>query len=331
MRQILGKGGTLFMQKMKRDLYNKIIESADLSKLEIRFLILLASICNESGQVIGAYYKSIAKEIGCTDSKFYHLRDSLTEKGFITWEKNHSADIDIKLVGNNFMVQTADGSIKAEYNNYVDLNISIFQDKALYQCKAGTIRMAMEIIKRVSANEAVTEANKLAYDSKKAEEKRKLWYQPYREYKTLADKLKVQQRMIKKYIKELKPWITLAHNIEKEARVYDIITVKKAALEKVDYEKSQKGKKVKSKAYAEREWYMHFIKSYCRRNKIEIKEAEDHLSDTAELIKQYRSKAGEKKLNILTLICKAIRNASSAILNSYHVHKALRNLINYNS
>lgn len=314
------------MQKMKRGLYDRIINTKELSRTEIHFLFLLASSCNESGQVIGTYYKSIAKALNCDKSKFYQLRDDLTEKGFITWNKNYYTDIDIELLGNSFMV-SSEGSVKAEYNDYVDLNINIFQDKDFFKCKAGAIRMAMEFIKRVAAKGAITESNSLVADRRSAEEKRKLWYLPYNEHKKMAALLGVRQNMIKRYLAELQPWISVAYRIENEGKQYDIVTVKKSTLERPKYEASQKGKRIKEKAYPERQWYMFYINSYCRRNKIQ--DDNISLSDTAELIKQYRDIASKRKLNIMNIICKAIRNTTSTVLNSISVHKALKNLIDY--
>jgi predicted transcriptional regulator len=179
----------------------------------------------------------------------------------------------------------------------------------------------------VSANSAITEANNISADNKAAEEKRKLWYLPYNEHKKMAELIDVQQRMIKRYIDELKPWISIAHRIEKEGKLYDVITVLKNSILRPKYEASQRGKRVKDKVYPERSWYMYYIKSFCRRNR--INEEDVNLSDTADLIKQYRDQASKCKLNIMNLICKAIKNTTSTVLNSINVHKALKNLIDY--
>lgn len=312
------------MQKIKYTYFDRMI-TADLSRIEERFLFLLAKICDESGCATGIYYKSITKLLECDDSTFYEIRDRLTEKNFIKWEKNHAADIDIKMVGNSFMVMGEDGIIKPVYSDYVDININIFQDPEFYKCRAGAIKMAMVFVKRVAANGAITETNSIAADKKSAEEKRKLWYLPFNEHKKMAGLLQVKTRMIKDYLKELQPWISVANKIEKEGKAYDIITVKKKSLERPIYETTKRGKRAIEKVYADRYWYMYFIKTYCRRNKIE--ENDISLSDTADLIKQYRDEARKKGLNIMHLICKAIRNVASSILNSINVHKALRGLL----
>lgn len=313
------------MQKIKYEYWNKMTFFFPvLSKLELKLLIKLGSICDESGSVTGVYYKSMTTLLNCDESSFYEIRDNLTAKGFITWEKNHSADIDIKMTGNSFMVYK-DGIPQPHYSDYIDINISIFQDEKFFECKAGAIRMAMELVKRVAANEAITLANTYAADKSVAEEKRKLWYLSYNQLGDMAKLLHVKPRMIKVYLKELEPWISVAKNIEVEGKLWDIITVKKESLIRPTYQTTKKGKRWTEKVYADRYWYMYFIKTYCRRNK--IKEDEMNLSDTADLIKQYRDEARRKGLNIMHLICKAIRNVASSLLNSIGVHSALRNLL----
>ena len=317
------------MQKIKRILYDKIINSK-LSRLEIMFLFYLASRCDAAGNVVGIYYETIKEDLNCSVAKFYHLRDRLAEKGFISWEKNNSADIDVKLLENSF-IQLVNGIEEVVYEDYVDINIAIFQDKEFFKCKAGAIQMAMEFIKRVSANGAVTATNSESYDKKEAERKRKLWYLPYNEYKKLAKLLNVSTRIVKQYLREeLSPWISLAHNIINDGKAYDVITVLKEPLLRPVYNASDNTKRKKSKVYPERYQYMHFVKTFCRRKGILLDTEDKNLIDTADLIKQYRSMAKEQGRNIFNLLSSAINNTSSMVLNSYNVHSALKNLIKYN-
>lgn len=313
------------MQRIKYTYFNRMI-TGELSRIEAKFLFVLADICDESGCATGVYYKSITNLLNCDESTFYEIRDRLTEKNLIKWEKNNAADIDIKMVGNSFKVIGTDGQIKLVYTDYVDININIFHDPEFFACRAGVIKMAMEFVKRVAAQGAITETNSISAKKNVAEDKRKLWYLPFNEHKKMAKLLNVKTRMIKSYLKELQPWISVAHKIEKEGSLYDIVTVKKKALEHPTYETTKRGKRVTEKVYADRYWYMHFIKTYCRRNKIE--ENEISLSDTADLIKQYRDEARSKGLNIMNLICKAIRNVASNILNSISIHSSLKGLLN---
>lgn len=328
------------MQKIKRKLYDKIIKST-LSRIEIHFLFYLAMRCDADGRVIGVYYHTLSEDLGCSIAKFYHLRDSLTKKGFIAWEKNNSADIDFLLIGNQFDKKIVRGKEVIVYQDYVDINIAIFHDKEFYKCKAGAIQLAMYFINRVEAQEAVTEENSVVRDAKKAELKRKLWYTPYKDYKDLAKMLSVSLRVLRGYIdEEITKWITVGHNIVVDDKEKDIITVKRKALLRTSYNakndnededidnNTDRNKHRKEKVYPERYQYIHYVKTLCRRQGITY-EKEDMLTNTADLILQYRSAASKKERNIFNLITRAIQNSTSNVLNSFNVHRALKNLLQY--
>lgn len=302
------------MQKMKRELYDKIIQS-DLSKREIRFLFFLAARCDVHGQVKGIYYSEVSEEIGCYVATFYELRNHLTKKGFIAWEKNTSADMDVTLIGNSFI--NAQG--QEEYTNYMDINISIFHDKSFFRLKAGAIRTAMELTKRVAAQEGITATNSLCWNQEDAEKRRKLFYKHGNVQKNLASRVHVSVRMMKKYLVSLRNWISVYQSTEGS---YDIVTILKSTLLHEEYQV----KKKKKKLYAERLAYVHFIKTVCRRNKIEANE--QHLSDTADLVRQYLTRAKESGKNIFLQMNKAILYTTvSKMLNSYNVHSMLRKLM----
>lgn len=330
------------MQKIKRKLYDKIIKSS-LSRIEIHFLFYLAMRCDADGKVIGVYYHTLSEDLGCSIAKFYHLRDSLTKKGFIAWEKNNSADIDFLLIGNQFDKKIVKGKEIIVYHDYVDINISIFHDKEFFKCKAGAIQLAMYFINRVEAQGAVTEENSATRDAKKGELKRKLWYTPYKDYKDLAKMLNVSTRILRRYIDdEITKWITIGHNIIIDEKEKDIITVKRKALLRTTYNAKDdiedentdesnnavRNKHRKEKVYPERYQYIHFVKTLCRRQGITY-EKEDMLRNTADLILQYRSAASEKDRNIFNLITRAIQNSADIVLNSFNVHRALKNLLLY--
>lgn len=302
------------MQKIKRELYDKIIQS-NLSKLEISLLFYLAKRCDAHGEVKGIYYAEVSEEIGCYVATFYDIRNSLLEKGFITCTKNNSADIDMTLIGNSFM----DENGQEEYKNYIDINIAIFQDQNFFKLKAGAIKVAMELIKRVAAQEGITASNSLYWNAEDAEKRRKLFYKHGNIQLTLAKCIHVGVRMIQKYLTLLQKWIGTYQSKEGS---HDVITVMKSAL---GYEEYQVSPKKKKRSYAERVTYLHFVKTICRRNK--IKAEEQHLSDTADLIRQYATKAKESSKNIFLQISKAILYTRTNMLNSYNVHSTLRRLL----
>lgn len=302
------------MQKMKQYLYNRIIKDNSLSNLELKLIFWLAAHQDERGRVQGIYYSSISEELDCSISGFYLTRDSLCEKGYIEWDKSFSADMDIILYDNNFMIENGE----IEYRDYVDLNISIFNDKEFLKCKAGAIRTAMYFIKRVAAQGAITMSNSPASIPAEAEKARKLWFNQYKSICVLKKLIGVTGRMIKEYIKILSKWIDSA-DVQKDGTTYTVFTVLKKSLNNI-----QMGKK----SYPEREAYRQKIKTFIRRNK--IRSTENNLEDTADLIFQYRNKAKTGGLNITEILYAAINNTCSTILNSINVHKSLRAIINYN-
>lgn len=305
------------MQKMKFDLYNRIMYDNTLTRNELHFLFWLAAHQDITGLVTGVYYADMAKELNLSTSGFYYVRDSLEQKSYITWEKNFQTDMDIQLHGNSFLV---DG--EAVYKNYVDLNIAIFTDKHFFNCKAGAIRLAMYLIKRVESAEAVTMANSPVYSGAVAEKVRKLWFSPIKLFKVLKSLLKVDVRLIKEYFKELKEWIGNA-DIQKNGIVYSVITVLKESLVRPGNQKT--------KSYAERKSYIQKVKTFCRRMKIPISDTDRNLTDTADLIRQYQKLAKEAGCNIYTLLYTSMERTCTGVLNSYNVHKALRDLIHYHA
>lgn len=293
------------MQKIKHSLLNRIIVEK-LTSLEVNFLLYLVKICNAQGEAVGVYYSEIMEEINCCKASFYELRDSLTDKGFIAWQKNHSADIDIQLIGNDF----TDGMGTVIYENYLNTNIAILNEKAFYSLRAGAKQLALELIKRVSAGQ-----------------KNKLWYIPYNEYRKLSIKLNISVRMLKEYFTDLKRWVQIG-KVVKDGKGYNVITVLKQALKAPQCIVSRKGKAKSVQAYPEHYEHRHFIAAQCRRKRIHTNEI--NLADTASLILQYGKKAREIGNNIYNMVLKAIEKVNSSELNAIGVHKVLRNLFVHN-
>lgn len=295
------------MKKMKYRLYNRIQNDTSLSRLELRLLFYLAAHQDEYGRIDGVYYDDVCKELDCSVSGFYLVRDSLVEKEYIEWDKSVMSDMDILLYDNSFVV---DGEIR--YEEYVDLNINIFNNREFWKCKAGAIRTAMYVIKRAGAAGAITFANSLASDAHEAELKRKLWFRRGQEMKSLKRILKVSVRVIKEYLKQLKEFMSLA-DVQKEGITYKVLTVNKKSLIH------------KKSAYPEQDMYIQKVSTYCRRSKIEYDK--QHLSSTADLIRQYSKIAEEMGASIITCLCRAITLANDSILSSFNTHNTLRSIL----
>ena len=293
------------MQKIKYELIKRIIKEP-LTSLEFNFLLYLAKICDQKGEVSGIYYSSIKKELECSSAKFYQLRDSLTDKGFITWEKNHGADIDIKLIGNDF---TVDGEVV--YKDYLNINISILNDKSFLALRVGAKKMALELIKRAIAGQ-----------------NNKIWYIPYNQYKKYATMINVSIRMITSYFNDLKKWIHIGHNIQSKNKLYDVVTILAGAVKTPQCIGTKRGQCKSIEIYPEQYQHQHMVETFCRRNKIKTNKL--NLRDTAGLMQQYYKAAKELGKSIFNMLVKAISNTSSGELNSISVHKALINIIKFN-
>lgn len=301
------------MRKIKSELYNRIYQDKSLSRLELTLLFWLASKQNEYGYVNGIYYSDIAAELDCSVSGFYLTRDSLVKKNYIEWDKSDTADMDIKLYDNSFVFNG-----ETVYENYIDIDIPIFKDKAFFKLKAGSIKLAMYIIKRVEAAGAVTLANTPSASGADTDKARKLWFNPVKMIKKFKEILSVKSRSINEYLEELKEWISYGR-VQSEGTMYQVVTVLKKGIVKNNVSKH---------SYPEQEAYVQKVKMFCRRKKIENEEK--HLKDTADLLKQYRNAEKAGGFNLSTLLMTAIENTCTEILNSYNVHKSLRNLIEYN-
>ncbi len=316
------------MQKIKREVYDRLIIET-LSRLELKFLLYMFSRCDEKGNVPGVYYAEISNEINCSEAKFYHLRDSLTNKNFISWKKNNSADIDITLIGNDFTMVT-DGKEEIVFKSYIDINIEVFNNPQFYKTKAKAIQLALYIIKCVAAKGAITYANmKSAVNTYKAQATRTIWYNNNNEYKSLAKLLSVKVRALKEYFTELSQWIEInkVNDAVKDPKLKSkrIVTVLKNALLKPTYRANKNGKKNIQNNYPERFRYIHFVKTVCRRNNILAEE--NHISDVANLIFQYIKIFKDNNKNIYKSIETFICNSKTVSLNCFYIHSCLKNAI----
>lgn len=294
------------MQKIKFSLVNRIINE-NITSLEYDFLLYAAKVCDEKGSIKGLYYAELAKELHCCNAEFYLLRDNLTKKGFIKWEKKDGSDIDITLIDNNFI----DDNGQIIYKDYLNTNISILNDKAFLQLPVGAKKVALELLKRFSASQ-----------------NNKLWYSAFNLCKVFVKLIGVSYRTIKNYFKILKKWISVGYNVIANQKKYDIVTLLKNAMTVPQMISTNKKKCKSQKAYPEFFAHKHFIKMFCRRFKIMNEEI--NLNDTAKLIQQYKGFAKEIGKNTYDIICKAILNTKDLMLNSKNVHNSLRNILKSN-
>lgn len=127
------------MQKLKLSVIDNMIASK-LTSAEVNFILVVSRYQDETGRVIGVYYKDICKELDISYQKFYDIKNSLVEKGIISASKESYTDWDITICNNDF----TNSDFK---EGYINTNHKIFFDKNFYLLKANEKLLAMQFLK----------------------------------------------------------------------------------------------------------------------------------------------------------------------------------------
>ena len=128
------------MQKLKLSVIDKMITSK-LTSAEVNFILVVSRYQDETGKVIGVYYKDICKELDISYQKFYDIKNSLVDKGIIRASKESYTDWDITICNNNF------SNPDSYKEGYINTNHKIFFDKNFFALKAGEKLLAMHFLK----------------------------------------------------------------------------------------------------------------------------------------------------------------------------------------
>lgn len=117
------------MYKLKNTYIDRMI-SNKLTSNEIDFILHIAMYQDETGRVISVYYKDICAAISVSNQGFYNILNSLRDKGMISYEKKHRADIQVTLLGNDFSDRNFE-------NGYLKVAGFDFGSKKFKELKAG--------------------------------------------------------------------------------------------------------------------------------------------------------------------------------------------------
>lgn len=128
------------MQKLKLSVIDNMITSK-LTSAEVNFILVVSRYQDETGKVIGVYYKDICKELDISYQKFYDIKNSLVNKGIIRASKESYTDWDITICNNNF------SNPESYKEGYINTNHKIFFDKNFFTLKAGEKLLAMQFLK----------------------------------------------------------------------------------------------------------------------------------------------------------------------------------------
>lgn len=297
------------MKKIKDEIIKKIYKSK-LTQDELLFLLHIFQISNING-ISNIYYKDIANIIDCSISNFYKVISNLIDKGFITIKKCNECrqEITISVLGNNF-------NTKNKIKNYINLNSKIFDIKILKNLRAGTIRVLLYFIFRISKQKGRMSSNNY----------NKLIY---KNIKSICVELNISKRMLKEYFNELSKSniLNLSIKQDKNNKYFKLISINNDLLSKPTIEITEKSKTVTISENSVHRYYTNIIKNLCRRKKINYDER--NLNDTAILMNQYWKIAISNKKNIIDIIHNTLNNLKDK-LNSIIVHNIIKVLINNN-
>jgi len=188
-------------QKLKSKTFEKIIQ-AGLTSSELNFIVYLSHFQDDTGMIIGVYYKDICEAIKISYQTFYDVLRSLSEKGIISYKKKNYDDWDITILNNDFSYENA---VK---EGYINMGLDIFSDPEFFSLKAPEKLLAMHIIRASGAG------------------KRRYCISIEKFYEKFKNILGVTKRVLQGYIKNLrkffsigtkdrKIWVTLLKRVKK--------------------------------------------------------------------------------------------------------------------
>lgn len=257
------------MQRLSIEIINKMFR-CKMSGSKINFLLSVSRYQDDSGRVVGAYYKDIAKDMGYSYPQFYAAMRELEKEGFIRCEKNSYYDYDIVILNNDYTDIYRDPEENLRNKPYINTGHDIFSDKEFLHMKPGAKLMAIDFMSVTRLNEGHYKIGVRKFFDK---------------YQKL---LGVTERIIRVYITQLKEFFSIGikgglYRIRPKVKVY-----------------KQQGGKTEKAIYSEQR-----IKATCRRNKITVEHTTD-IESVRGLVKQYSRKALEVGSDILDVVLESV-------------------------
>lgn len=258
------------MQKISNVVLQKMI-NANLTSLEINFILVIARVQANDGTVEGVYYKDIIGQLSCSVQQFYNMLSSLQEKGIIECHKASYYDYDIRIL---------DNVMENEYdrkNGYISLAKGMFCD-AFMKLKAGEKLLAMELLRRQDIQFRKLKKPSLCFNVDTL-------------YEKFCGMLQVTCRVLRQYLTSLKEFFSIGI---KDGKYY-ITPLKHSYSMEID-----------APSDADR-YNEHIVLIDCRRQRIDTEGyGPEALKETARLIKQYGIMAIEKGIDIVKLVRQGI-------------------------
>lgn len=268
------------MQKLKATVIHNMIRQK-LTGAEVNFILHISHYQDDSGRIIGVYYKDISKALKMSYQGFYDVLHGLEGKGIIRLQKNFYTDWDIEIIGNGF------GNYK---ESYINTGHAIFHDMEFLKLKANEKLLAMLMLQYAGANsKAINRESRGKYCAGVS-----------KFYKTFSDLFSVTKRILQRYLCSLKRFFSIGI---KDGKYY--ITPLAGVL-KQEYDTT------------DNEFYTEHIKEVAgRRNGIDLSGMDRQLmEETFYLLKQY---SREMKNRVADFFLAAFRR--SIQLSNRHVKR----------
>lgn len=125
------------MQKIKHRVFNRILK-AGLTKAELDVLLYLSHYQDDTGKVVGVYYKDVCSALDIVFQTYYDALRHLEQKGIITARKAHYRDWDVCILDNSF----TNGM-----EGYISTGDDLFFDPDFQAMKPGEKLLAMQFLK----------------------------------------------------------------------------------------------------------------------------------------------------------------------------------------
>ena len=253
--------------------YSMIDKLSNLTSTEMNFLLFIARLQDLTGSVIGVYQKDVCKHTGMSKQSFYNAMRGLEEKGIVKVERNSKIDYDITILDNDFSYEGA------FQEGYINLHRKVFRSKAFHKLKGGEKYLLLCFLKVSYNNHSVYRIGMEKF------------------YEKYTEVLRGSKRVIRSYLHALRSYFQIwikngVYQIKNRSSVFEIDGPGEKGVEAWEHE--------------------HFVKVWCRRNKIHSVNPKDK-SDTAGLIKQYRSIAKERGIHIKGTLANVIRDSVQGI------------------
>lgn len=132
------------MQKIKNTIIKKCIDKKITSR-ELDFLLYISHYQDNTGRVLGVYYRDVCAALSISIQTFYDVKASLIKKGIISVSKNSEIDWDIRIEDNDF-------SMENYHEGYINTDSRLFYSEEFIRLKAGAKLMLMDLMRLTYSN-----------------------------------------------------------------------------------------------------------------------------------------------------------------------------------